>query len=289
MHLILRVVLRARDCAGTVACAALAMMLAAAPARADEPLWEAGGGVAVVHFPDYRGSDEARAYALPLPYFIYRGEIFRVTRDGVRAQLLEVRRFEFDLSANGSVPVDSSKNRARAGMKDLKPTLEIGPLARFHLWQTADGEYDLELRVPLRASLTYGGGTGVRDIGWSSTPNLNLDWKPKRFGGRMNVGLLAGPLYGDRRLNGYFYDVPATDATTTRPAYRAPGGYGGWQAIAAVSHRVDKLWVGGFVKFDSLAGAAYADSPLVTRRQQLSGGLGIAYVFAESSRRVDRD
>ncbi len=273
-----------------LAVALLIALLAALPiARADQPLWEAGGGVAVTHFPDYRGSDESRAYLLPLPYFVYRGEVLRVTRDGVQAQLVETRRFEFDISAAGSVPVDSSKNRARAGMADLKPTLEIGPLARFHLWQTADRVFDLELRVPLRVSLTYGGDAGVRDIGWSSTPNLNLDWKPRRFGDRMNVGLLVGPLYGDRRLNGYFYDVSAAEATPQRPAYRSPGGYGGWQAIAAISHRVDKLWLGGFVKFDSLAGAVYADSPLVTRRSHVSGGFGVAYVFAESAQRVARD
>lgn len=267
---------------------ALACLAGAGAARADAPLWEAGGGATVLHFPDYRGSDESRAYVFPLPYFVYRGEILRVTRDGVQAQLLETRRFEFDISAGGSVPVESSKNRARSGMPDLRPTLEIGPLARIHLWQTADREYDLELRIPLRASLTYGGDAGIRDIGWASTPNVNLDWKPRRFGGDMNVGLLVGALYGDRRLNGYFYDVPAEFATATRPAYRAGAGYGGWQAIAALSHRIGKWWYGGFVKYDVLTGAAYADSPLVTARRHLSGGMGVAYVFAESRTRVER-
>jgi MipA family protein len=272
--------------------AALAASVTVAPwtvARADQPLWEAGGGVAGVALPDYRGSDEERTYLLPLPYFVYRGEILRVTRDGVQAQLLESRRFEFDISGGGSVPVDSERNRARAGMPDLRPTLEVGPLARIHLYRTADRVIGLELRLPVRATLTYGGDAGIRDIGWSSTPNLNLDWKPRAFGDRMNVGLLVGAVYGDRRLNGYFYDVPAEFATAARPAYRAGAGYGGWQAIAAVSHRTDKLWVGAFIKFDDLNGAVYADSPLVTRRRHLSGGFGLAYVFAQSRQRVDRD
>ena len=46
----------------------IAALLAAAPLAclaADEPLWEAGMGVAAVYLPDYRGSDHSRGYALP--------------------------------------------------------------------------------------------------------------------------------------------------------------------------------------------------------------------------------
>ena len=55
---------------------ALAAMTCACPASArDEPLWEAGVGIAGLHFPDYRGSSHTRNYVLPTPYFIYRGDI----------------------------------------------------------------------------------------------------------------------------------------------------------------------------------------------------------------------
>jgi len=45
-------------------------MIAAMPrsARSAElPLWEAGAGVAVLDFPDYRGSDERHTLALRIP------------------------------------------------------------------------------------------------------------------------------------------------------------------------------------------------------------------------------
>ncbi|MGH9363054.1 MAG: hypothetical protein ACRD2T_14170, partial [Thermoanaerobaculia bacterium] len=46
-----------------------AVSLAAAPAAAEElPLWELGLGIGGFTLPDYRGSDQARGYVLPVPY-----------------------------------------------------------------------------------------------------------------------------------------------------------------------------------------------------------------------------
>ena len=49
------------------------------------PLWELGGGATALHIPDYRGSEEIRNYVFPIPWVVYRGEILRADRDGVRA------------------------------------------------------------------------------------------------------------------------------------------------------------------------------------------------------------
>src|SRR5690349_18042596 len=70
---------------------------------ADAPLWEAGAGVAAVNFPDYRGSDQRSSYVLPIPYFIYRGEVLRVDRESVRGRLFESENVELNLSLNGSI------------------------------------------------------------------------------------------------------------------------------------------------------------------------------------------
>lgn len=266
-----------------------AAAFAAPAAGAELPLWEAGAGVTALRLPDYRGSDQSRGYLLPFPYLVYRGEVLRVTREGVRARLFDARRVELDLSASGSVPVDSDRNRARAGMPDLRPTLEVGPRLRLTLYTDPAQRIDLELRLPLRAALTYGGDTGVRDLGWAATPDLSLNLKPRVLGAGANLGLTLGALIGDRRLNGYFYDVPARHAADWRPAYRARGGYAGWQATATLSRRAGRLWAGGFVRYDDLSGAVFADSPLVTRRHNLGVGVAVAWVFAESAARVARD
>ena len=264
-----------------------ALLLGATGARAQLlPLWELGGGAAALRFPDYRGSEESRSYLLPVPWIVYRGEIIRADRDGVRATLFDSERVEFNISVNGSVPVRSDRNRAREGMEDLRPLLEVGPVANVRLWRSANRGAELELRVPVRVALAF--RDGLRDIGYITTPQLNLDlrWPAETTGPRWNLGLVGAVVVSDRRYNQYFYGVSATDATATRPAYHASSGYGGWQAIAALSRRYGRFWFGGFVKYDDLNSAVYEDSPLVTQRRQFSAGFAVTYIFAQSSRMV---
>ena len=99
-----------------------AFLLVPATALAEAlPLWEAGAGFGVLSFPDYRGSDQSRTRPIPVPYLIYRGEIFKADRDGVRGKLFDSERLELNVSAGASFPVSSSDNEARRGMADLKP------------------------------------------------------------------------------------------------------------------------------------------------------------------------
>lgn len=262
---------------------AVASPLSAVQAQDGLPLWELGGGATVLRVPDYRGSEQIRNYIFPIPWLVYRGEILRADRDGVRARFFDSDRVELSLSLSASVPVDSDSNQAREGMADLRPVIEVGPLANVHLWANDDRRVALDLRLPIRAAFTV--RDGVRDVGYVFAPLLNLDlrWPSATAADRWNLGLLVEVPFFDRRLNNYFYGVPAADATPTRPAYQARAGYGGWQFLAAMSHRVDRWWFGGFIKYDNLSGAVFADSPLVTQRRQVSGGIAVSYVFARSS------
>jgi len=102
-------------------------------ARAElQPEWEFGMGVGAVDFPIYRGAEERRTYVLPTPYVQYRGKFLRVERERVRGLLFRHDRVELDISVNGSVPVKSKDSRARQGMPDLDPTLELGPELQVH-------------------------------------------------------------------------------------------------------------------------------------------------------------
>jgi hypothetical protein len=40
---------------------------------------------------------------------------------------------------------------------------------------------------------------------------------------------------------------------------------------------MEQLWIGTYLRYDSLAGAAFQDSPLVRTRQYLSAGVGLAW------------
>ena len=155
----------------------------------EKPLWELGVGVTALYFPDYPGSDQSSAYGLPFPYFVYRGDFFKADRDGIRGVFVDSHRIELNLSVGASLPVNSDQNRARQGMPDLQPTVEIGPALDIHLWRTGDRRYKLDLRLPVRIAVTVSGG--MEDIGWVFSPRINLDIVDVVGLPGWNLGLLA--------------------------------------------------------------------------------------------------
>lgn len=266
-----------------------APLLAALPhnALADTfPLWEAGAGVSLISFPDYRGSDERQFYLLPIPYFVYRGDFLKVDRQKIRGLFFSRDWAELDFSISGSVPVKSSENDARRGMDDLDPTLEFGPSLNVHLYKSRDENTELDLRLPLRTVFATD-LRSFRQTGWVFEPRLNLDLRDNLFGPGWNLGLAAGPLFATRKNNEYFYGIDAAFATPNRPAYQAKSGYGGVQLLVAVSKRYSKFWVGGFASLTNLSGAAYEDSPLVKTKNSLAAGVAISWIFSESKTMVE--
>lgn len=262
--------------------------LVAGNATADQPLWEAGAGVAAIDFPAYRGSDQRQSYILPIPYFVYRGEFLKIEREKIRGLLLKREKIELDISVNGMVPVKSSDNHARSGMPDLDPSLEIGPSLNVTLFKSATGDKKLDLRLPLRPVLASD-FSSASYIGWVFQPQVNLDVKHISWMPGWNLGLLAGPIFADARYHQYFYGVDPQYVTSTRPAYRAHGGYAGEQFISALSKRFQNYWVGAFVKFDSLRGAVIDDSPLVRSKTNFSAGFAVSRIFGKSQTMVKDD
>ena len=275
---------------------ALAAVLLGPPARADEPealaietrtvvmrpLWELGIGAGALRLPDYRGSDQSRTLWFPVPYGVYRGKWLRADREGARAVLLDAQSLEVDLSLAASPPTRSRDNSARAGMPDLKAAIEFGPNVNLTLLRTTDRKLKLDLRLPLRAAFTV--QRSPRAIGLTFAPNLNLD--VLEFGGGWNIGLLAGPVFANRRYHERIYGVDAAFATPQRAAYRAGGGYSGWQTLASVSRRFDSVWMGAFLRYDNLRGAAFSDSPLLRRDHAVTVGFGVSWVLSTSSELV---
>ena len=260
---------------------------ASAPALAQEqglPLWEVGGGATVLRLPDYRGSEEIRTYVFPIPWFVYRGEFFRADRDGVRARLFDGERVDLRVGIGGSVPVDSDRNQARQGMQDLRPLFEVGPVANVHLWRTDDRRAALDLRLPARAAFTV--RSGVQHVGYVFAPQINLDlsWPSATAADRWNLGPAGRSTFFRPTLERILLQRFRRGMRPRRVPNIVPtAGFGGWQALAALSHRRDRWWFGAFIKYDNVSGAVFADSPLVTQRRQVSGGIAVSYVFARSS------
>jgi outer membrane scaffolding protein for murein synthesis (MipA/OmpV family) len=266
--------------------ALLGLGLASLAAQAElKPQWELGAGVAGLDFPVYRGAGERRSFLLPVPYVQYRGDVLQIDRERVRGLLFRRERVEMDVSVNGSLPVRSSDTAARNGMPDIDPILEIGPSLNVHLYFDEKRRTNLDLRLPVRAALAVS-FPHLESQGWLFQPSLDLSFRNVRQSG-WNVSFMAGLLYADQRYHGYFYDVAPQYATPSRPAYTAPGGYSGSQFIAALSRRFPTYWIGGFMKWDDLEGAAFMGSPLVTRREAFAVGFAVSWVLSVSDKMVE--
>ena len=259
---------------------------AAAAATGTLPLWELGVGAAVLYSPHYRGSDQSRTQAVPLPYLIYRGEKVKVDRDGIRASLFDLNRFELDFNGGGAFPVKSGDNRARKGMPDLGGFLEFGPSLNYRAFQSLNKDVTVDIRVPLRAAVSISPSESPRFSGWVLTPRVNIDLKNLPGLGDTEVGSYVGPLFADKKNSGYFYSVTPQYARADRPEYASRGGFGGWQWVTGASKRFDNWWLGAFVRVDSVKGAVFEDSPLVKKTTTLYGGVSIAWIFKTSSERA---
>ncbi|MDB6060295.1 MAG: outer membrane protein [Verrucomicrobiaceae bacterium] len=271
-------------CLCTVISAHTASSAAEENGGTEKPLWEFGLGVGGVSFPAYRGSSSQRNMLLPAPYLIYRGDFLKADRDGIRGVFFDSDRINLTVSTSASIPVDSDDIKVRENMPDLKPTLEIGPSLDITLWRSDDRHRQLDLRLPARYAFTA--EAQPQSVGWQFTPRLNLDLIDPHMAHGWNIGLLAGPVFGSKQQHAYFYSVQDRYATATRSAYDAPGGYAGWQVLAAISKRFPTYWIGGFVRYDSLNGAVFNDSPLVDSQHYVAAGIAVAWIIAESSTRV---
>ena len=273
---------------------ALALYLCAAPATSclaadaikdvDVPLWEYGVGGGAVAFPVYRGSDVARAYPIVVPYVVYHGEVLRSDRSGVSAVFKENRWFRLDFSENASPPVSSSASSLRNGMPSLKPTVEFGPALNFWLWRSSDDSVLLSAQFPARYGVSIGSSPKV--IGHVESAFLNLDVLDPLASAGWSFGARVGPMFQSQRYNDYFYGVAPQYATPNRPQYDPKGGYAGAQALVSLSKRFDKVWVGAYLRYDTLRGAVFDGSPLVATQTYWAGGFGFAWVLGVSKERV---
>jgi MipA family protein len=252
-----------------------------------KPLFEIGVGPGVAVLPDYTGSDESRAYPGPVPYVVYRGKFLKADRDGVRTRLFNRRYAELSVSAGGSLPVDSDDNKAREGLPDLKPTLELGPALDLHLWRSKDEKIKLDLDIPVRFPVTV--ESSPRSIGVVVGPRLSLDVADFAGFEDWDFGLSIGPNFADAKYHDYFYRVAPRFATADRPVFDTGGGYSSTAVLAAISKRFPKYWVGAFLRYENLKGATYEDSPLVKRQSAVVAGIGFAWIIGRSKRMVEVD
>lgn len=252
---------------------------------AEKPLWELGVGGGFLLMPDYRGSNETRAYLLPFPYVVYRGGILKVQDNKISGRIFTTDRVTLDASVFGAVPVRSDDNEAREGMEDLDPTFEFGPALRIKLLDSKENKYRLGIALPLRAVFSTD-FSSVRYEGLVFSPRLNFEKSDVIPGTGLYLGVSAGPLFADSGYHEYFYEVEPAYTTIKRPAYSPGGGYSGSTLTVGLGKNYKQFIFSTFVSADFLQGAVFEDSPLVKTKTSWMGGFSVTWVFLKSEKTV---
>lgn len=249
------------------------------------PLWEFGLGAGVLNAPHYRGSKTVANIYLPIPYVIYRGDVFKIDREGIRGQLFESDRINLDISLAGNIPVPESEDSARAGMPSLDPLGEIGPELEFKLWNTLHDKHSFWFKLPYRFVFSVGNPL-IKYQGWSLSPYVEYKLKIKHASSLMRYNISIGPIIAGRKYHNYFYEVDPQYVTPQRDEYHADSGYSGSRITVSVIRNTRKYFLGFFARYDNLNGAEFIDSPLVETKNYFIFGVAFSWIITSSSEHV---
>lgn len=223
-------------------------------------------------------------YVLPIPYFLYRGEILRAGREGVNGVVWSTARVESALSFGGSPP-PRGNSEARQGMSRLGAVGEVGPGVRVFLTKPHHPN-PLTVTVGLRGAISL--DTEDYDIAWQGfRGTISTYYRNQTLLERAGVviRLTAGVDFADHTYHRYVYGVRPEDAIAGRPAYRPSGGYTGCSISASCSRQLtDDLTLSAYFRQDCISGAAYVDSPLVRTENNTTIGCAVIWRLFRSAR-----
>ncbi|MBI2522411.1 MAG: MipA/OmpV family protein [Bdellovibrio sp.] len=240
--------------------------------------FEWGVGLLSIYGHHYRGSDQAKSWFFPMPYFSYTSERIEAETSFIRGIFTRTKLFSFKLSLLLGLRVESENNRAREGMPSLDYTVEAGPMVIFYLWHSENKSLAVNLEIPVRESfatnLHY-----VRPVGLFTVPYINIIHTPIPSKWNWNSEFSVSPMFADQRFHQYYYGVDPQYVREDRPYYRARGGYSGFQTAIVMNKRVGNIAIIPFARWDYLKGAVFEDSPLVKVKNYAIAGLGIFWLF----------
>lgn len=250
------------------------------------PLWEVGAGVLPFRADNYRGSPQHKWFLFPLPAVTIRGKNVESENGFIRGHIKKFGNLTVDLSFNLGLNVSGGGDHLRRGMDGLDPTFEIGPMIRYYMWKSKNGNHFLNLEAPYRAvyatDLSY-----IDHVGYYSIPYLNFLSRPSEetFGWSSEISL--GPQYGSSGFHNRFYAVNTKDVTPDRRYYHSRSGYSGTQFSWALSKRMENFLLIPFFRYDYLDGAVYRKSDLYKNPHYTMFGAAIVWFFAASDKKQE--
>ncbi len=267
--------------AAWLTCLSTSSVAQTAPATAPtQPLWEIGVGALAVTQPAFPGAASSTSRAFALPYFVYRGEVLRADQGNVGLRAVKTPRYELDIGFSAVLGSSANDVPVRAGMRDIGTLVEFGPRLKINLGDVSKGPTGYWIELPVRGVFDLNDRLANR--GASFEPQLSAE-VPLPGGWRGGASVSA--IFGTQKLNETFYTVTPAEALANRPAYTAQAGLLATRATFAASKRLTPdLRALGFVRLDSVAGAANSGSSLIEKTTGATLGLGLTYTFGRSQR-----
>jgi MipA family protein len=241
--------------------------------------WDVTVGAVTQVVPRYSGSDQYRVMPFPMAQVTFRNRVYlgpSATSLGgaLGGYLIRTSSFDFSAEVGFGDERPASRADALAGMEDRDMVVSAGGGLRFRAG-------------PLEATL--GGSRGFNDgAGTLGTARVTLSGM---FGRLIASGGLGAVVADERQMRREFGVTQAEaarrqiliDAGDDRlgpddgRAYRPAGGLRSVAASASLVYVISPRWsLIGFGRIDRLSDEAVA-SPLVRRRVQYSGGVGLGF------------
>ena len=241
--------------------------------------WAIGVGLGVFDYHLYPGAKQTNQLILPVPYFTFRSPKFEIDR-GIKGFLYNSEKMVLDISADFGLPVDSDDTLARKGMPNLDLVLQLGPSLEFMLNDKNTNYFDVRFEIPVRAAFAIDVGS-VENIGYLVEPRLTFNHgRSSRTG--LSHKVLIGLKFATQDFHAYYYDVAPEFSTATRAEFKSDAGFGGSFVNYRISWKTNDFVYWAFVRYQSLRGAEFEDSPLVLQHDYYFLGAGFAWIFAQS-------
>lgn len=244
-----------------------------------DTVWTMGLGLGTFNYHYYPGAEERNQVFLPAPYFTYRSPKFEVDR-GIKSFLYNSEEIVIDLSADFGLPVDSDDTIARKGMPDLDFVLQLGPSFEFLLNDRRKNYFDTRFELPVRVAFTVDIGN-VDHIGYLVEPRFTFNHRRNSSTGLSQKATL-GLKFASDDYYAYYYDVAPEFVTPVRNEYKSDAGFGGSFVNYRLSYKTSDFIYWAFIRYQSLRGAVFENSPLVLQNDYYFFGIGFAWIFAQS-------
>ena len=246
---------------------------------ADKTEWAMGVGLGVFDYHLYPGAKETNRLILPVPYFTFRSPKLEVD-SGIKTFLYNSKTLVLDVSADFGLPVDSDDTRARQAMPDLDFTLQLGPSVELLLNDKNKNYFDTRFEVPVRVAFASD-FSDIEQIGYLIEPRITFNHRRPVKTGLSHKGTV-GVKFATQDYHAYYYDVAAEYSNASRPEYKSDAGFGGSFAKYRLTYKTSNFVYWTFIRYQSLRGAVFEDSPLVLQKDYFFVGLGFSWIFASS-------